>query len=135
MLRGDGPAFCSGGDLDEFGTGGDPGANHVRLTRNTGLALAAMAERVSVHVHGPCVGAGVELPAFAHHVIEARDTTFRLPELAMGLIPGGGGTASLPRRIGRHRTAWLALTGQTIDAHTAHRWGRVDTVQPSDEVV
>ena len=37
---------------------------------------------------------------------------------------------SLPRRIGRHRTAWLALSGDTIDARTALRWGLVDAVEP-----
>jgi enoyl-CoA hydratase/carnithine racemase len=44
----------------------------------------------------------------------------------MGLIPGAGGTVSLVRRIGRHRTAELALSGDTIDAATALRWGLVD---------
>jgi Enoyl-CoA hydratase/isomerase len=125
----EGPAFCSGGDLDEFGSGTDPGANHVvRLARTVALTLAELADRVTAHVHGPCVGAGVELPAFARRVVAASDATFRLPELAMGLIPGAGGTASLPRRIGRHRTAWLALTGHPIDAPTAHHWGLVDTI-------
>jgi enoyl-CoA hydratase/carnithine racemase len=47
----------------------------------------------------------------------------------MGLIPGAGGTASIPRRIGRHRTAWLALTGAELDARTAERWGLVDAVE------
>jgi enoyl-CoA hydratase/carnithine racemase len=54
------------------------------------------------------------------------DACFSLPELAMGLVPGAGGTVSLPRRIGRHRTAWLALTGATIDAATALDWGLAD---------
>jgi enoyl-CoA hydratase/carnithine racemase len=46
----------------------------------------------------------------------------------MGLIPGAGGTATLPRRIGRHRTAWLALTGQCIDAVTGRAWGLIDEI-------
>jgi enoyl-CoA hydratase/carnithine racemase len=44
----------------------------------------------------------------------------------MGLVPGQGGTVSLPRRIGPHRTAWLALSGQALDAPTALEWGLVD---------
>lgn len=128
-VRADGPAFSSGGDLDEFGTGSDPATNHVvRLARSTAAAIARLADRVTVQVHGPCVGAGVELPAFAHRIVATPDATFRLPELAMGLVPGAGGTVSLPRRIGRHRTAWLALTGQAIDVPTAQRWGLVDEV-------
>ncbi|MGB7052901.1 MAG: enoyl-CoA hydratase/isomerase family protein, partial [Acidimicrobiales bacterium] len=55
-----------------------------------------------------------------------------LPEVAMGLVPGAGGTASLPRRIGRHRTAWLALTGYWLDAPVALRWGLVDEIASGD---
>ncbi len=46
----------------------------------------------------------------------------------MGLVPGAGGTVSLPRRIGRQRTAWLCLTGARIDARAALAWGLVDEV-------
>jgi enoyl-CoA hydratase/carnithine racemase len=60
------------------------------------------------------------------------DATFRLPEIAMGLVPGAGGTVSLPRRIGRERTAWLALSGQAIDAPTALDWGLVDTISETE---
>jgi enoyl-CoA hydratase/carnithine racemase len=77
-------------------------------------------------VHGSCIGAGMELPAFAHHVEADPGAAFSLPEVAMGLIPGAGGTVSITRRIGRQRTAWLALTRQPIDAPTALRWGLVD---------
>jgi enoyl-CoA hydratase/carnithine racemase len=56
------------------------------------------------------------------------DAFFELPELALGLVPGSGGSVSLPRRIGRQRTAWLALSGCRIDAATARAWGLVDAV-------
>ena len=128
-LRGNGPAFCSGGDLDEFGTAGDAAAAHlVRTTRNAGIQLARVADRAHAFVHGPCVGAGVELPAFARRVTARSDATFLLPEVAMGLVPGAGGTASIPRRIGRHRTAHLAIAGRPVDAATALDWGLVDAV-------
>jgi enoyl-CoA hydratase/carnithine racemase len=77
------------------------------------------------------VGSGVELAAFAGRVVAHPDTTFSLPELSMGLLPGAGGTVSLPGRIGRHRTAWLMLTGHRIDARTAQAWGLVDEIDPS----
>ncbi len=131
-LAGAGPAFCSGGDLDEFGTFLDPATAHaVRSTRNPGRWLAACADRVRADVHGACVGAGVELPAFAGHVAAASDATFQLPEVGMGLVPGAGGSVSLPRRIGRQRTAALALSGRSIDAATALAWGLVDEVTES----
>jgi len=128
-IRGNGPAFCSGGDLDEFGTAGDAAAAHVvRTTRNAGVRLAHLADRTHAFVHGPCVGAGVELPAFASRVTARSDATFLLPEVAMGLVPGAGGTASIPRRIGRHRTAHLALSGRALAAATALEWGLVDVI-------
>jgi Enoyl-CoA hydratase/isomerase len=129
-LTGEGPAFCSGGDLDEFGTFPDPATAHlVRLGRSVGAALHALADRTVAHLHGACVGSGIELPAFAGTVLAAPDTTIALPEVGLGLVPGAGGTVSLPRRIGRHRTALLALTGRTIDAHTALTWGLVDGLE------
>jgi len=130
ILRGAGPAFCSGGDLDEFGTLPDPATAHgIRSTRSPGLLLTHCAERVRAELHGACVGAGIELPAFAARVVATQDTFFQLPELAMGLVPGAGGTVSIPRRIGRQRTAYLALSGQRLDAAAAHRWGLVDEIR------
>jgi enoyl-CoA hydratase/carnithine racemase len=128
--RGLGPAFCAGGDLDEFGSRPDPATGHlVRLARSLGLLLHELSERVTVELHGACAGSGIELPSFAGRVVAAPDTAVSLPELALGLVPGAGGTVSLPRRIGRHRTAWLAFTGRTVDAATALDWGLVDAVE------
>ncbi len=128
-LRGAGPSFCSGGDLDEFGLFLDPATAHVsRLTRSPARLAHLLRDRLVVELHGACMGAGIELPAFAGTVIAARDTVISLPELVVGLIPGAGGTVSIPRRIGRHRTALLALTAARIDAATAHAWALIDVI-------
>jgi enoyl-CoA hydratase/carnithine racemase len=132
VLAGAGPSFCAGGDLAEFGTTPDLTTAHfIRTQGGAGLLLSALKDRVEVHLHGPCVGAGVELPAFAGTVTAAAGTTFRLPEAGMGLIPGAGGTVSIPRRIGRWRTLYLALSGRPLDAETALGWGLVDAVRPA----
>ncbi|MGH8922579.1 MAG: enoyl-CoA hydratase/isomerase family protein, partial [Actinomycetes bacterium] len=129
VLRGNGPSFCSGGDLDEFGTATDPPAAHlVRTARSAGWWLARCATRTTAWVHGSCVGAGIELPAFASRVVAAPGTTFRLPEVGMGLLPGAGGTASIRGRVGRHRTAWLALSGSELPVSMALDWGLVDAI-------
>jgi hypothetical protein len=129
VLSGDGPSFSAGGDLDEFGTRADPATAHVvRLRRSVGRLIASMSDRVTAVVHGACIGSGVELPAFAGHVAARPGARFGLPEIGFGLIPGAGGTVSLTRRIGRHRTAWLALSGEQIDASTALQWGLVDEI-------
>jgi enoyl-CoA hydratase/carnithine racemase len=131
-LRGEGRAFCAGGDLDEFGTRADPASAHlVRLQRSVARALHGLrnlGKRSTAFVHGATVGSGIELAACADRVVAAPDTEIALPEIRLGLVPGAGGTVSLPRRIGRLRTAWLAFSGLTIDAETALGWGLVDEI-------
>jgi enoyl-CoA hydratase/carnithine racemase len=131
VLDGAGSSFCSGGDLDEFGTTPDLVTAHLVRTRGgAGRLFHDLADRLEVRVHGNCVGAGIELPAFAGTVLADQGTVFRLPEIGMGLIPGAGGTVSIPRRIGRWRTLHLALTGEPIDVATALEWGLVDAATP-----
>jgi enoyl-CoA hydratase/carnithine racemase len=130
-LRGAGPSFCAGGDLDEFGSRSDPPSAHLlRLQRSPARSLAVVADRVTAHLHGDAVGSGIELAAFAHRVVAAPSTRIALPEVGLGLVPGAGGTVSLPRRIGRHRMMLLALAGEPIDVGTALAWGLVDELLP-----
>lgn len=130
VLRGSGPSFCSGGDLAEFGSLPDPATAHAtRLTRSPAWWVHRLARTTRVHLHGACIGAGIEVPAFAGTILAAADTRIRLPEVAMGLVPGAGGTCGIPRRIGRQRTNYLAITGAEIDATTALGWGLVDRIE------
>ena len=136
VLSGNGPSFCSGGDLAEFGTFADPASAHLARTRHSpALALDALTARLgrscSARVHGRVMGSGLEMAAFCGWIEAHEDSVFGLPELGMGLIPGAGGTVSVTRRIGRWRTAYLVLSGRTIDADTALDWGLVDAIAPS----
>lgn len=127
VVRGNGRSFCSGGDLDEFGTTPDVAAAHlVRLQQSAGHAVRRLGSRVRFVVHGACIGAGVEIPSFAARVEARADAYFRLPELSMGLVPGAGGTVSITHRIGPWRTAYLALVDRPVDVGTALAWGLVD---------
>ena len=128
-LSGAGPAFCSGGDLDEFGTATDLVAAYlVRLSRAPWRVIDRIASKVTVYAHGACVGAGTEITAYAGRVVAAPDAFFALPEVRMGLVPGAGGSVSVVRRIGRWRAAWLMLTNERLPAATALRWGLVDEI-------
>ena len=130
-IRGRGRCFSTGGDLDEFGSAPDPVSAHlVRRLALPARLLEACRERATVFVHGACVGSGIEFPSFAARVVAAPDAWFQLPELRYGLIPGAGGCVGINRRIGRQRTAWLALGGKRIDAKTALAWGLVDAIEP-----
>jgi Enoyl-CoA hydratase/isomerase len=131
VLTGNGPSFCSGGDLDEFGTLRDPASAHLARTRySPALVLDALTARLGqacrAEVQGQVLGSGLEMAAFCGRVLCRPDAVFGLPELSLGLIPGAGGTVSVTRRIGRWRTAYLVLSGRTIDADIALAWGLVD---------
>ncbi len=133
VLSGNGPSFCSGGDLAEFGTLADPASAHLARTRHSpALALDALSARLGrscrAEVHGRVMGSGLEMAAFCGWIQAQHDSVFGLPELGLGLIPGAGGTVSVTRRIGRWRTAYLVLSGRTVDVDTALAWGLVDAV-------
>jgi enoyl-CoA hydratase/carnithine racemase len=133
-LRGAGRSFCSGGDLGEFGSRRDPAIAHVtRLARSPARLIHRLADRLTVDVHGATMGGGIEMASFAGYVRAHPDTRIALPEIELGLVPGAGGTVGLTRRIGRQRTAALALTGTTIAASVARDWGLVDEI--SDDVI
>ena len=129
VVRGDGDCFCTGGDLTEFGLAFDAAQAHlVRASRPVSRLLAQLAPRLEFQVHRACIGSGIELPAFAGRLVASADAYFQLPEIGMGLIPGAGGTVSITRRIGRQRTAWLALSGKRIKAEQALAWGLIDAI-------
>jgi len=125
-----GPCFSSGGALEEFGTVPDPATGHIiRMLRMPGRYLAEHGARYHFHVHRACIGAGIELPAFAGRLTATSNTFFQLPELGMGLIPGAGGCVSISRRIGRQRTAYMAILGKKISAGVALSWGLIDAIE------
>jgi len=137
VLTGNGPSFCSGGDLAEFGSFVDPAAAHLARTRHSpALVLEEITARLGracrAEVHGQVLGSGLEMAAFCGHVTCRADATLGLPELALGLLPGAGGTVSITRRIGRWRTAYLVLSGRFIDPVTALDWGLVDALAQRD---
>ncbi len=129
-LRAVGSVFSMGGDLEEFGTTRDPATAHLIRSRSLpALALLPKADLLEVYVQGACVGAGLEIAAFAGKLTAASSAWFQLPELSMGLIPGAGGCVSVPRRIGRQRTTLMILSGRRINAATALRWGLIDAIE------
>ena len=129
-LRANGRCFSIGGALEEFGTAPDQATAHaVRCSTSPAFRLAAVASRATAHVHGACIGAGLELAAMCGKITCSPNTFFQLPEIRFGLAPGSGGTVGIARRIGRQRTAYMALSARRLTVGKALDWGLVDQVK------
>ena len=129
-LRASGACFSIGGDVAEFARVSDPGTAHwIRTLRLPARRVMHLADRLRVRVNGAAIGAGVEIACFAQRITATADAWFQLPELHYGLIPGAGGTVSLPRRIGRQRTAYMALSMRRVPASIALGWGLIDAIE------
>lgn len=123
----DGPDFCAGGDMAEFGTATDVVvASNIRLMRSLPQLMLRIRDKLIVGIQGSAVGAGIELASFARVVVAGLNSRFKLPELAMGLIPGAGGTVSITQRIGPARTLQMLLEGTWMPASEALAIGLVD---------
>jgi len=128
-LTGAGATFSTGGAVEEFGEVSDPATAHwLRRLRLPAWRLARLNDELEIHVNGAAIGAGAEIAAFGSRVTAAPKAWFQLPELKYGLIPGAGGTASIPRRIGQQKTAYMALSMEKIRAETALKWGLIDAI-------
>jgi enoyl-CoA hydratase/carnithine racemase len=129
VLRGNGRAFCSGGDLREFGSAPSAvGAREVRLRRDVWALLHALEQPTIAAVHGHAAGSGLEMAMLCDFRIAARGTRFSLPETSLAMIPGVVGTQTAPRVLGVGRALDFVLRGTTIDAREAQRIGLVGSV-------
>jgi hypothetical protein len=129
-LTGAGRCFSTGGEVREFGQAADPATAHwVRSLRLPATRAAAIADRLEVRIEGAAIGAGIEFAAFAGRVVAGPGAWFQLPELDYGLIPGAGGTVSIPRRIGRQRATEIMLSGRRVRAEEALSIGLIDAIK------
>ncbi len=129
VVRGNGRAFSTGGDLAEFGTAPSPvRAREVRQQRDVWRLWATLPCVSIAAVHGHAAGGGFEMALLCDLIVCARDAIFSLPETGLGLIPGVGGTQTLPRAIGLGRAADVLLAGRPLDARAAARSGLVHSV-------
>ncbi len=138
ILTGAGDCFMSGGDIDMIRSGLKAPYQffqlHDQLTQ-IGLRLAKLPLPVIAAIPGPAVGGGLELALACDFRIASDTARFGLPEAGLGIMPGAGGTARLPRLVGREMALYLELTGELIDAHEAKRIGLVGAVVGQEEVM
>lgn len=126
LLCAAGRAFCSGADLKQgFASGLDTGDTLRRYYHPVIETLYTMNKPVIAQVQGPAVGAGASIALAADLVLAGRSASFAQAFTNIGLIPDAGSTWVLPRLIGHSRARGAVLTGETIDAETAERWGMI----------
>jgi enoyl-CoA hydratase/carnithine racemase len=131
VVRGNGRAFSAGGDLAEFGLAPTPiRAREVRQLRDVWGRWATLPCVAIAAVHGFAAGGGLEMALLCDLVVCSRDARFGLPETGLGLIPGVGGTQTLPRVAGLGRAAAVLLAGEWLDADAALRAGVATAVVP-----
>ena len=122
-------AFCVGADLKERGALDDRGwlRNRV-LMRSMFDAIRAVPQPTVASVFGYALGGGFELALSCDLIVCSEDALFGLPEVRVGILPGGGGTQLLARRMGVGRAKELIFTGKRIQAETASDLGLVTAV-------
>lgn len=135
VVRGDGPSFCAGADLDILASLEPESAGPFITELHRALAALRELDVISVaFVQGARVGVGFELAASCDLRIGRRDAWFSMPEVAVG-VPSVVEAALLPRLIGWSATADLVLTGRRMEADEAHHRGLLREVLSGDEWV
>ena len=135
VIRGAGPAFCTGIDVSEFF--GKTHARYLewvsRLMDDLILVMGRMKKPVIASVHGHAVAYGTGLVSACDLAVAAEGTRFGVNAVNVGLFCMGP-AVPLSRSVGRKRALELLLTGDLIDAHTAAQWGLINTVVPPDRL-
>ena len=129
ILTGEGRAFMAGADIKEYAAQTPAEFDEFQ---NAGRRLYGTAEENSkpliAAVNGFALGGGFEMARVCDLVLAASDAKFGLPEVKLGLMPGGGGTFFLPRTLGLGRALDLMLTGRQIGAAELQAWGFVHRI-------
>ncbi|MET9088360.1 enoyl-CoA hydratase-related protein [Streptomyces sp. NPDC004237] len=137
LLVGDGPNFCSGGDVSAFAAADPPGplvADMAATLHAFVRAVTTSPAPVVAAVHGWAAGAGMSIACAADVTLCGASARFHPAYSEIGLSPDGGLTWTLPRLVGTARARDLLLTNGVLDAGEAVRTGLVSRVVADDEV-
>lgn len=123
-----GRTFVAGADIREFGKPPIEPALPVVLA-----AIENAVKPTVAAIHGTALGGGFELALACHRRVALADARVGLPEIRLGVIPGGGGTQRLPRLVGVERALDMILSGAPVTAEIAAAWGAVDEIVTRDD--
>jgi len=129
-------AFCAGSDIGEFpSVMDDVVPKKLALENEAWSRLDDFPRPTIAALNGLAYGGGLELAVCCDLLVAGADVRLALPEVKLGVFPGTGGTARVPRRIGEGRAKELAFLGEPIDAQTALAWGLVNRVVPRGQAL
>ncbi len=124
IITGTGRGFVAGADIAGYhGVGQTEFDDFQRQSRRTFDAIAALPQITICAVNGYALGGGFELAMCCDFILVNEKTKLGLPEIKLGLLPGGGGTQRLPRLVGPMRAKEMLLTGRMITAAEAVEYG------------
>ncbi len=129
VLTGQGTSFSAGSDLRDIGRPAVPGIPDLGTIC---ARIEALQVPVVAALHGPALGAGAELALAAHYRLAAPGAQFGLPDIALGLVPGAGGSQRLPRLCDASTALDLLLRGRPVSAAEAQQAGIYDAVLQGD---
>lgn len=129
VIAGAGRLFCGGADIKAFNT---PASRAEPSSRTLLARIEASAKPVVAAIHGNALGLGLEFAMGCHYRIAQRGAKLGLPEVKLGLLPGGGGTQRLPRLVGVEAAARVIVSGDPVSADDALAMGLVDEVAPGE---
>ncbi|MEX0729620.1 MAG: enoyl-CoA hydratase/isomerase family protein [Aquisalimonadaceae bacterium] len=141
ILQGAGKAFCTGIDTSEFQVKEGEYFDFYRRRRRSWKVAAMFRELPHVTkpviavVEGYALGGGFELALLSDMIVAGKKAMFGLPETRLGIMPGGGGTQTLPRIIGRPLAKELMWTGRRLSADEALAYRLVNHVAPQGEAL
>jgi enoyl-CoA hydratase/carnithine racemase len=136
VIRGAGDrGFCAGADLTEFGTAPSQViAREVRWERDLWGLFQAHKKPLIASLHGHVIGSGVEIASLCDIRIAADNCKFRMPEVALGMIPAAGGSQSISRLAGSSIALDMLLTNRVFTSDHARKIGLVDRVVSPGEL-
>tara|TARA_B100000959_G_scaffold48613_2_gene49947 strand:+ start:11210 stop:11932 length:723 start_codon:yes stop_codon:yes gene_type:complete len=121
--------FCAGADLTEFGTAPSQViARAVRWERDLWGLFLTIQKPLIAKLHGYVIGSGIEIAALCDIRIAADNSIFRMPEVALGMIPAAGGTQTLRNLVGLDRAMEMIMTNRVVKAKEAIKVCLVDRV-------
>ena len=127
-------SFIAGADISEF-AGQTPVTQRDLFHEKTFFnSIDTFPKPVIAMINGFCLGGGCELALACDIRVCGENARFSQPEINLGIMPGGGGTQRLTRLIGEGRAMEMILTGDMIDAATAHKFGLVNHVHPAADL-